>query len=196
MKITLRSLYKDLAKVTGKKKRTTFSKRTMYFGKESTLIDCTDTFGGGIMNSIITDNAGSAITFLKKLKECFLKNIDSFEKRIEKLTPITNNFGGLIGAMISLPKAGNCNNLYDTTKKELIEKIKEIDSKISKLEGKSPSMGDDIYDKVTGSKIYEIPGKLPSLFPDEKCLKNTQILKTRTVTILKMLDERISALEI
>jgi len=188
MKISLRSLYKDLKKVTGK--------RQMHFGKESMLIDCTDTFGGGIMNSIITDNAGSAITFLEKLKECFSKNIDSFENRISKLAEkeSINNFGS-IGGMISLSKAGKCNKLYNKTKKEFIEKIKEIDSKISKLEGKSPTIGDDIYNKVKGSSIYELRGKIPSIFPDDKCLKNTQVLKTRTVTILKMLDERISALE-
>jgi len=189
---SLRLLYKDLEKVTG---------RNSKFGKnESTLIDCSNIFGGGVGNFIINNASGQALNFLEKLKECFLKNIKNFEKRIDslnsKLPPTTTSNFGFIGAILSLSKTSDCNDSYISTKKELIEKIKNIDIKISKLEGKSPTIDNDIYENVKGIKYFELQSKIPSLFPDDKCLKNTQLLQTRTVTILKMLDKRLTKLEI
>jgi len=195
---SLRSLLKDLAKLTGKK-------RKPHFGKEEDplkLISCKNIFGIKYELKNATLGLSSAtMDDLENLKECFLKNTVNFEKRIERINSKNSNLNKeqtsstKFGGIISLTKASSCNKLYDNTKKELIDKIKDIDSKISKLEGKEPTMGDDIYEKIKANELIELKNKIPSVLPDSKCASNTQLLKWRSITILEQFDNRLSELE-
>ena len=195
---SLRSLLKDLAKLTGKK-------RKPHFGKEKDplkLINCSNIFGLTYEFKSMTLGKSSATKVdLKDLKECFLKNTVNFEKRIERINSKNSNLNKeqtsstKFGGVISLIQASGCNKDYDNTKKELIDKIKDIDSKISKLEGKEPTMGDDIYEKTKAIQAIELQNKIPSLLPDSKCASNTQLLKWRSLKILEQFDNRLTELE-
>jgi len=192
--IRLRLLYKDLLIITGKTKTC--------FGNENKLINCDTIFGGGILNDLMGNKSGMGKNILNKLQKCFDINIIYFEKRIEKLntTNSTNNFG-FIGGLISMSRAKGCLKLYDEVKKHLIEKIKEIDSKISQLEGTPPLMGDDVYDTVKvkqnllSKSLDIIHSTSSSVFDDDRCYNDSNLLKAKTDIILKMLDDRLTKLE-
>jgi len=159
------------------------------------------TYFKGIGSRIIGGSGGEAVQELNSMKRYILeKYILPFENiltNLEKQKSENNfgNIGDILYAPISMKKAKDCKEGLEKTKEEFLQKLIDIDKRVSKLEGKEPSITKEIYNResTTFQKYLKVSGTL-NLEPGAIC--RTDVYKTKVILFetLKDIGNRIKVL--